>query len=388
MVALKPSANQHLHGLDHLRAFAIVFVFLYHYGRIFPHPEWTNTISSFGWTGVDLFFVLSGYLISSQLFYKIGQQQAISFREFFTKRFFRIIPIYLLTLSVYFLFPSFREREALAPLWKYLTFTQNLGLDIRTQGTFSHAWSLCIEEQFYLILPLVLIALVYFKALRKGVVLLPLLFLAGFAMRLFSWHTMIAPFLDQEDGWAHWYTWMYYPTFTRLDGLLVGVSIAALFQFKPALKEKLQVYGNALLGLGLAILAGAYFLCIHTASFQASIFGFPLVALGYGVIVIGAVSNSSFLYRSKSKITLQIATLSYVLYLTHKIVIHLTQTQLVKWGFDDKSNVTFLICTVIALSVAFILHIIIEKPFMRLRDVVLKRKPVAAHGTSIPEAQL
>jgi peptidoglycan/LPS O-acetylase OafA/YrhL len=52
-------------------------------------------------------------------------------------------------VALYFCFPYVREREALAPLWKYLTFTQNLELDISSQGTFSHAWSLCIEEQFY-----------------------------------------------------------------------------------------------------------------------------------------------------------------------------------------------------------------------------------------------
>lgn len=51
-----------LHGLDHLRALAITLVIVYHYGHLFPHPEWTNTVSEFGWTGVDLFFVLSGYL--------------------------------------------------------------------------------------------------------------------------------------------------------------------------------------------------------------------------------------------------------------------------------------------------------------------------------------
>src|ERR1700733_7711452 len=100
-----------LHGLDHLRAFAITFVFFYHYGRLFPHPQWTNTISEFGWSGVDLFFVLSGYLIASQLFKKISFQQKISLKEFFTKRFFRIIPAYLIVVALYFLFPFMRERE-------------------------------------------------------------------------------------------------------------------------------------------------------------------------------------------------------------------------------------------------------------------------------------
>src|SRR5664279_3269563 len=99
-----------LFGLDHLRALAIIFVFLFHYGRLFPHPGWTNSISQFGWTGVDLFFVLSGYLISSQLFEKMQEEKKLSFWEFFLKRFFRIIPAYLVVVALYFLFPSARER--------------------------------------------------------------------------------------------------------------------------------------------------------------------------------------------------------------------------------------------------------------------------------------
>ena len=88
------NADKKLYGLDHLRAFAIILVFLYHYGRLFPHPQWTNAISTFGWAGVDLFFVLSGYLIASQLFKKIAHQQKISLKQFFIKRTFRILPAY------------------------------------------------------------------------------------------------------------------------------------------------------------------------------------------------------------------------------------------------------------------------------------------------------
>src|ERR1043166_4950156 len=116
-------------ALDHLRALAITLVFIYHY-RLFPHPEWVDTIGSFGWTGVDLFFVLSGYLIAGQLFSQVHQYGRISLGDFYLKRFFRIIPAYLAVVAVYFSIPTFREVEALAPLWKFLTFTQNLGLDL------------------------------------------------------------------------------------------------------------------------------------------------------------------------------------------------------------------------------------------------------------------
>lgn len=100
--------DKKLNGLDHLRAFAICFVFIYHYQiPVFGHPEWLPTIAKFGWTGVDLFFVLSGFLISSQLFFQIKNGIEISFKEFFIKRFFRIIPAFWFVTMIYYLFPFF-----------------------------------------------------------------------------------------------------------------------------------------------------------------------------------------------------------------------------------------------------------------------------------------
>lgn len=161
--------NQKLYGLDHLRAFAILYVFLFHYFILSEgQPQWLPDIAKFGWTGVDLFFVLSGFLISSQLFFQIKQGQNISLKQFFLKRFFRIIPVFLVSLGLYFGFPFFREKESLPPLWKFLTFTQNLGLNLKDFGTFSHAWSLCVEEHFYLILPLILILFQLIKCFLKN----------------------------------------------------------------------------------------------------------------------------------------------------------------------------------------------------------------------------
>ncbi|MGZ3946428.1 MAG: acyltransferase family protein, partial [Mucilaginibacter sp.] len=118
-------------GLDHLRAFAILYVVLFHY-QFFGHPAWVNSIAGFGWSGVDLFFVLSGFLISGQLFATIAKGKAISLKEFFIKRFFRIIPPFLVVVGLYVFFPVLHEWGHLSPIWRYLTFTLNFGLDLRT----------------------------------------------------------------------------------------------------------------------------------------------------------------------------------------------------------------------------------------------------------------
>ncbi len=361
-----------LYGLDHLRALAIIMVFVFHYGHIFPHPEWTNTISNFGWTGVDLFFVLSGYLIASQLFAVIAATGTFSLKEFFIKRVFRIFPAYFVVVALYFLFPPLREHEALAPLWKYLTFTQNIGLDLRTQGTFSHAWSLCVEEQFYLLFPLSLLLLLYCKLLRKGVWFLIILFVFGFAARLYSWYILISPHAGQNDFWVYWQEWMYYPTFCRLDGLLAGVSIAALFQYRPKAKAWVQQRGNAFLIAGLVVETMAYFLCSNQQTFSASIFGFSLVDFGYGLLVMGAVSPVTFLYKINSRITTRIAALSFAVYLTHKIIIHQTQEQFAKLKVGNDGNLMFLVCILTCCLGAWLMNIIIEKPFLKWRRILLK----------------
>src|SRR5579871_5670315 len=105
--------DKKLYGLDHLRALAITLVLLFHY-QIFSHPKWIEAAGKFGWTGVDLFFVLSGYLIASQLFFAIAKGNQISFPEFFLKRFFRIIPAYIVVVIFISVFLHFtKERRFL-----------------------------------------------------------------------------------------------------------------------------------------------------------------------------------------------------------------------------------------------------------------------------------
>lgn len=376
--------NGKLIGLDHLRALAITMVLFYHY-RMFGHPGWLDKMIGFGWTGVDLFFVLSGYLISSQLFAIMVQGKKIAVSEFYIKRIFRILPAYFVVLAIYFLFPAFHEREALPPLWKFLTFTQNFGFDIKQFGTFSHVWSLCVEEHFYLFFPLVLVAVSRSGIRKKGWLLLPALFVFGFLVRLYCWYQFIAPRLGADDFWITWYKHMYYPTYTRLDGLLAGVAIAALFAFRPVIKEKVIRRGNLMLGIGIVVLTGAWFLVEDQHGFNASIFGYPLIAAGYGLLVIAAVSPSCFLYRYNSRITALLAKLSFAMYLSHKGVIHLLQPVLEKTGLDAKGNIMFALCFLAAVVAALILNKAVEAPFLKLRQKVLgKKKERIQHRTPAP----
>jgi peptidoglycan/LPS O-acetylase OafA/YrhL len=364
--------REKLLGLDYLRAFAIIIVFLYHY-QLFGHPAWEQDISKFGWTGVDLFFVLSGFLIAGQLFDKVLKEKNIQLRDFFLKRFFRILPAYLVVLMLYFFFSTLRENEPMAPLWRYLSFTLNFGLDLRKTRTFTHSWSLCIEEQFYLVLPLTILLFNYFKAGKRAIYLFLALFIGCFITRILIWDFMVKPYLAGDDLGAIWHKNIYYPTYCRLDGLLIGVAVAGLFTFYPNIKTRLNNYSHRLLLTGMVILIASYIICKDNTSFNASIYGFPLIAFAYALILMAVVSPSNVLYNLKSVIASQLATLSYSIYLIHKIMIHSTQNMFEKLGIDKNSNLMFLLCIASSLTGALLLRYAVEKPALKIRDMLLNR---------------
>lgn len=365
------------YGLDHLRALAIFLVFFYHYdASIFGHPQWLDEPARFGWTGVDLFFVLSGFLISSQLFAQVRNGGQVKLGEFFVKRFLRILPAFWVVVAIYFLWPGFHEREALAPLWRYLLFVQNIELDLKQTATFSHAWSLCVEEHFYLFLPFILALLAWSRLFKRSYWLLILLFAGTIILRYYAYEHIYLPATAAERAWAVWYRAVYYPTWCRLDGLVVGVGIAAVHTFLPAVWQSIESYGNWLLLVGLLILTGSWFLVYEEHSFQASVFGFATVSIGYGLLVMAALSSSCFLYRWKSRVTSWIAALSFSIYLSHKGVIHITQVWLADNGVDIDSGLCMAVCTLTCVLAAIMLHLLVERPFMNLRKRILKPKTV------------
>ena len=144
---------QRLPGLDLLRAIAIVWVMLFHSWMIGGIGAPFQPVADYGWMGVDLFFVLSGYLIGHQLLEPLSRGEPLRFGAFYRRRAFRILPAFLTVLAVYLLFPAWREAPGMQPAWQFLTFTMNLLIDYRHNQAFSHAWSLCVEEHFYLLFP-------------------------------------------------------------------------------------------------------------------------------------------------------------------------------------------------------------------------------------------
>ena len=233
--------------LDLLRTLAILLVFTSHF-RIFAGHEWFVTVGPYGWAGVDLFFVLSGFLIASQLFREMAMGRAVPWKEFYLRRGFRIWPAYFTVLFLYVAIPAFVERGHLPPLWKFFTFTQNFGLDYRTEGAFSHAWSLCVEEQFYLLLPPVIATLCRNGSIRRSIAAFLFLIVGGMILRDRLWMHFVTN-AGGEDG-PVFYREIYYPTYCRLDGLAMGVAMAAVYRFKPIAWARITNFGKFMVRSG------------------------------------------------------------------------------------------------------------------------------------------
>lgn len=364
------STPERYFGLDTLRALAIAAVMLYHLTAFGELPWRIFPVTGIGWMGVNLFFVLSGFLIGQQVLkpYQAGEQLSIA--DFYKRRAFRILPSYLVVLSLYFLAPGWREYPGLSPLWKFLTFTMNFGFSFDRRA-FSHAWSLCVEEHFYLVLPLLVTLLMRRPSARKTVASLVFVVVIGIALRAF----LITHYPDDV------LSSIYFPTTTRLDGLLFGVGLAILRTFRPSWWNTLMHRGHTLFISGtvctscVAWMFGADGLGESTGSAKwGVIVGFPLLALGLGLITASSVSKNGWLARVRFPGAEFIATLASSLYLTHKAVAHF-----IKLRFPQITSTqgpeSWLLYAVGCFSVAITLHFAIERPFLRLRDRAIRRKP-------------
>lgn len=362
--------NKQFNGLNTLRALAILLVINFHYYFLFKDaPQWVTTMFKIGWSGVDMFFVLSGFLISSILFKEIINGHRISLKKFYINRFFRIIPAFIFVVLLYFLFPILHERKGIAPLWKFLTFTLNFGLDYLHKGTFSHAWSLCVEEHFYLIFPLFLFFLQSIQKFKYSYWFLILLFCGGFFIRYFIYTDIVLPNSTIETYNINFIKYIYYPTYNRLDGLLVGVSISALYNFLPNVWKKVSNYGNLILILSIISLIFSFKICHDLTAFRTGFIGYPLLAFSFGLLVIAALSPQTFLFKWNSKIFTYIASISYSLYLIHKIAFHYTRYLL--QNVLSQPNLIFIISLLVSFIAASLMYYFIEQPFLKLRTRVI-----------------
>ena len=304
--------------LDGLRGVAIMLVIAYHYfyqGRYF----------AFGWSGVDLFFVLSGFLIGGILLDVCASPRY--FRTFYLRRLFRIVPIYYLWVGVYLLLTIFAgpflKRHALGStgpevrlqVIALLLFVQNFGVRYSSPlavAWFLPAWSLAVEEQFYLIAPLII------RLFSRASLYWLLAAVIGMAPILRVWiryHLPVHP-----DSLSLAYTLM--PC--RADALAIGILTALLWR-NPAFRIWLPSHKPALYALGGVLLAGILVLCTFSASPDAlgmQSIGYSWIAAFYAIILLVALAlpGGFIALIARTRWLGQVGRVSYCLYLIHDAV--------------------------------------------------------------------
>jgi peptidoglycan/LPS O-acetylase OafA/YrhL len=372
-------------GLDTLRALAILLVFAHHY-QLFVSGEATfGWFGTSGWVGVDLFFVLSGYLIGNQLLAGTTQRDVISLRGFWSRRWLRTLPAFCLVLAAYRTWPEAMGGRTPPPLWRFLTFTQNFGLEPGT--AFSHAWSLCVEEQFYLLFPLLLIAGQRLGlGRRSGWGLLALGLTLGVGARAWLW---TRHGLESRDI-AHYHPAIYYASLCRFDELLPGVALALLRQAHPSAWAGLLAHGRALFAGGVLAAAGMlwavnthYYVEGLGYPFAMTAFGYSAVAWAFALLVAAALSPASPLHRWHVPGARWLALWSYSIYLSHKAVGHLLAAPLAGLG----EALRLPLVALASILTGALIYGAVERPFMRWRDAHAPDNFASRPGAARPAGQ-
>ncbi len=365
--AQRPGLGHRSQSLDILRAVAIFMVMISHLHAYPGSNKAVRAVVTFldrgGWVGVDLFFVLSGFLIAGLLFKEQSRHGAISFKSFFIRRGFKIYPAYYLMTAVTLPILAYHDQntnvfKAAIP---WLIYLQNY---IYTPLGFiwGHTWSLAIEEQFYVLLPLVLIFLAKIKKSEENPFKsIPMIFfiVAGgcFVIRLVQ--AVNIPF----KGMIH-----LAPFHVRMDSLFFGVFISYIHHYHPAVLRALAARARfVLLGAGAILLLPAFLFQLEERPFIYSI-GFTSFYLGSGLILIAVLEdepNNNFL----AKTIAYIGARSYSIYLWHFPILWVAYEYLSKkWApwFDWNwaSGSYWVGATVFGVLISNA----VERPFLKLRD--------------------
>ncbi len=366
--------------LDGLRALAIVLVLLRHSIR----PFWADLSDPYipvggidlgaifinGWVGVDLFFVLSGFLISSHLLQSFEKRQSFGdvLRSYLPRRFFRIVPVYyfVLMLAVLGLFPFYPYPESTDGIGFRALYHLAFMQDYWPSDIVVVFWSLAIEIKFYLLAPFLIYGLLKLKDARVQAAVLVALIVSQPLMR--------GAFAPNAAGFEDYFLNVRTSFHLCLDGLLMGTLAAALWHsqgIREVLSRRSVAAGLFFLGvlvfLGLSVsgplvdlgVSGfdkTWLVTVISASFTAMLLG----------LMGGAPGHKLFCGRGLSFIAL----ISYSLYLVHLPLLYLAEVMAARfvdfeamsegWSYVIYLPVFMALCVFVATG----LYVFIEKPFI------------------------
>jgi peptidoglycan/LPS O-acetylase OafA/YrhL len=344
----------HQPELDGVRGIAVLAVMAFHFsgpfGSAFPY-EWLMKLVSTGWAGVDLFFVLSGFLITRILLNTRGRQHF--FRNFYARRALRILPVYVLVVGGFFwiALPFAHVHGKITQLslheqaWYWL-FLENwrVGLNYNDGAEIPHLWSVAVEEQFYLMWSL----MVAWFGDRHFVRLTTALIFIFLVLRLVLWQIGTAALFIRQN------------TFTRMDGLMIGALLAA----SPRMRTLAARYAPIAFPAGCALL-----LCFSALT--------PVLfftnALAFGCLVARASEGGFSVLRWH--VLRSFGKYSYAIYMFHYIVISLLAR--LRDPFQSRWYGLLILITAVSLSygMAWLSWQFLEQPVLRLKRLFPQESP-------------
>ncbi len=351
--------------LDALRFFAFLGVFVFHaaprtieFYDAAGYPHWlTNLLISVfgaGAYGVDLFFALSAYLITSLMLRERATSGSFDLRSFYVRRILRIWPLYL----------AFVAFAALAPLW---TPDQKLPLQYVAGFTLLSGnwiyvfyglptsfaiplWTVSIEEQFYLTWPLIF---------RKSSIRAMTAVAIGLLVIANLWRIMLAASGAPSQA-------MEYNTFTRLDPIALGILIALLGNRLPQFTRRQR---SALLLIGSVGWVAVFYLCVlyhpDPANQWRGVLGHPATALASVAILLSVIGSQHPLLRNKQ--LLYLGKISYGLYVVHEFA-HFCAIRLVHASTPGAVLAQSVVGLALTILVAAASYRWLESPFLKLKE--------------------
>jgi peptidoglycan/LPS O-acetylase OafA/YrhL len=347
-------------SLDGLRGIAVGLVVLFHYGYGLEGIPIIGFVANSGWAGVDLFFVMSGFLIGSIVI--ANRETANLFSVFYVRRFLRIFPLYYLLLGIvaisiwlHWMPPSSRGLAV------YFLYMQNLIGDLSDPGPYwlQATWSLAVEEHFYLLLPIVVV----FTPIKSLKYMLFFGIAIAFLLRFGAYQLSAHP-----EQYALFFT------ACRGDGLLYGVLLAWLekhWKIHFLLDRQLLAF----LYVVLAVSAATFWYASHS-SVQSPVFAVALTALGpmfFAVVSLALHDRGPIAWVTRTAVLRWTGIRTYAIYLVHLPALASVESLFDVTGLSHRGMIRP-VALVITLGFAATSWFLIERPLITLGHAMKYRR--------------
>lgn len=338
---------------------------------LFRHHYFVGPLTRAGWIGVDLFFVLSGFLISGLLFAELEATREIGVGRFLLRRGFKIYPSFYVFLVVSAVF----YRWDTAAIATEAVFLQNYA-SLTGGRVWYHTWSLAVEEHFYILLPVGLMLATRCRSLSTwGIFTLFGVVAAGCAA-LRAANCVANPTVA--------FATHYEATHLRIDTLLMGVVLGYLHQYHRAfLAERVRRYRWPLVAATVVLAAPPFVVPLENP--WMNVVGTVGLYVAFGILlalVLYAVALPQWLDGSRGgRELLRIGTDSYNIYLWHVFVLEvmapLWRATVAGVPLVGTQRADFLIYAVLSIGMGHLATTLVEKPMLRLRDRLVPRRQAA-----------